>query len=499
MNALEMRIRSALKSPMKSDRVLNPMQELTEVLSAFGLHPGDTGGRIEFIGRDPIISSPLPLATMAAVALMSKAVAAAALWRYRTGEGQDLSVNLGQVLHRLCPFYDRKWELLNGYAPGTPQDPSNPFMPSFMYQTRDDRWIQFVNIYPRTKTAALAFLSCNDDPRAVGEAIRRWDAFPLEDAANRAGLQANVVRTAEEFLETDQYPFLKDLPLIEIEKIGDSPPEPFSENPRAPLDGVRALGLGHVIAGAGLGRALAYHGADVLNVWRPQDFEMDLTYYTANVGMRSCTLDISEAHAMSRFKALACDADVLFSNRRPGYLQKYHLTAEEMAEIRPGIVHVDMSLYGNRGPWANRTGFDQNAGGVSGVFAIEGTAAAPRLTEIFVVNDYAMAWLGAVGTMAALKRRATEGGSYRVRLSLIRLSLWLLQMGVFDKEYAHSVAGSPGEHVYLPPELFTAQTPCGHYQGVTDQVAMARTPGVYRVPLVPRGSSQPEWLSSLHQ
>jgi hypothetical protein len=156
-----------------------------------------------------------------------------------------------------------------------------------------------------------------------------------------------------------------------------------------------------------------------------------------------------------------------------------------------------MSLYGSRGPWANRTGFDQNAGGVSGVFSIEGTPQTPRLTEIFVVNDYAMAWLAAVGTMAALKRRAIEGGSYRVRLSLVRLSLWLLQMGVFDKEYARTVAGTQGEHSYISPELFTADTPCGHYQGLTDQVVMSRTPGYYQTPLVPRGSSRPEWLPKI--
>ena len=495
MNDLETRIRAAHALPMTSDTVLDPISELRQVLSDFGLTPDDTGGSIQFVGRDPIVSSPLPLATMAAVALMAKAAAAASLWRHRTGEVQNLSVNLGQVLHRLCPFYDRKWELLNGYAPGTPQDPGNPFMPGFMYQTRDDRWIQFVNIYPRTKTAALAFLSCNDHPQAVGEAIRRWDAFPLEEAANRAGLQANVIRSVDEFLATDQYQYLKNLPLIEIDKIGESAPEHFSPSPRSPLDGVRALGLGHVIAGAGLGRALAYHGADVLNVWRPQDFEMDLTYYTANVGMRSCTLDFASSDSMHRLKALAQDADIFFSNRRPGYLQRYHLTAEEIAEVRPGIVHVDMSLYGSRGPWANRTGFDQNAGGVSGALSIEGTPQAPRLTEIFVVNDYAMAWLAAAGTMAALKRRATEGGSYRVRISLVRLSLWLLQMGIFDKAYARSVAGSEKDHAYLPPELFTAETPCGYYQGVTDQVFMSRTPGFYRIPLVPRGSSRPEWLA----
>jgi crotonobetainyl-CoA:carnitine CoA-transferase CaiB-like acyl-CoA transferase len=82
-----------------------------------------------------------------------------------------------------------------------------------------------------------------------------------------------------------------------------------------------------------------------------------------------------------------------------------------------------------------------------GVFVPECTMENPRLTEIFVVNDYVMSWLGAVGTLAALKRRATEGGSYRVRISLARLSLWLLQMGVFDKAYARA---SPAPKASMP-------------------------------------------------
>jgi crotonobetainyl-CoA:carnitine CoA-transferase CaiB-like acyl-CoA transferase len=173
-----------------------------------------------------------------------------------------------------------------------------------------------------------------------------------------------------------------------------------------------------------------------------------------------------------------------------------------VAEIRPGLIHVDMSLYGWSGPWAGRTGFDQNAGGATGVFAREGTPERPKLTEIFVVNDYAMSWIASVAVAAALKRRAVEGGSYRIRISLARLSLWLLHMGIFDKAYATSVAGRPGEHEYRAPELFEAETACGFYQGVTDQVKMSRTPGSYRIPLVPRGASRPEWAitdrSKLH-
>jgi hypothetical protein len=60
----------------------------------------------------------------------------------------------------------------------------------------------------------------------------------------------------------------------------------------------------------------------------------------------------------------------------------------------------------------------------------------------------------------------------------------------------------PGEHEYRAPELFEAKTACGFYQGVTDQVKMSRTPGSYRIPLVPRGASRPEWTitdrSKLH-
>ncbi|WP_338743899.1 CoA transferase [Pseudomonas sp. KK18] len=494
MSFLKENIRSALTTPMRSDDVLDPLHELAKVLKSVGLSIESAGGKVAFSGKDPIIKSPLPLATMAGVGLMAKAVAIADLWRTRTGEGQDLSVDLGQVLHRLCPFYDKKWELLNGYAPGVPSDPGNPFMPSHMYKTRDGRWMQLMNIYPRSKSSALSFLGCCDSPQAIAEQVRKWDARDLEEAANSAGLQATMVRTVEEFLECEQFPYLEALPLIEIEKIADCDPIPFTADPKTPLDGIRALGLGHVIAGSGLGRALAYHGADVLNVWRPLDFEMDLVYYTANVGMRSCTLDIGQADAMAKFRELLKGADVFFSNRRPGYLDKLNLSAHAMAQIKPGIIHVDMSLYGHEGPWANRVGFDQNAGGVSGVFALEGTPENPKLTEIFVVNDYVMSWLATVGTAIALKRRATEGGSYRVRVSLARLSIWLLEMGIFDKDYAYEVAGTEGDHAYRAPELFSAQTPCGFYQGVTDQVQMSATPGHYEIPLVPRGSSAPQWL-----
>ena len=214
------------------------------------------------------------------------------------------------------------------------------------------------------------------------------------------------------------------------------------------------------------------------------DYEIDTVYYSSSVGMRSSTIEFAQPEGMTTLRRLITGTDIFFANRRPGYLSQYGLSAEDLAELRPGIIHVDMSVYGSSGPWRDRTGFDQNAGGVSGILAREGTLERPALTEIFVVNDYAMSWLAAMAVLATLRRRAQEGGSYRIHLSLTRLSMWLLQMGLFDKDYAREIGATTGDHAYLPPEVFQADTPCGTYQGVTDQVLMTAT----QLPVAPRST-----------
>jgi hypothetical protein len=73
--------------------------------------------------------------------------------------------------------------------------------------------------------------------------------------------------------------------------------------------------------------------------------------------------------------------------------------------------------------------------------------------------------------------------------------LWLLSLGIFDKDYAKATAGSSDEHADVAPGLFTAETPLGTYQGLTDQTVMSRTPGSFSTVLVPRGSSKPVWLA----
>jgi len=303
------------------------------------------------------------------------------------------------------------------------------------------------------------------------------------------------VRTYEEFLREPQYTeVLSKMPLISIEKIGESEPVPFKRGAKTPLEGIRALGMGHVIAGAGMGRDLAYYGADALNIWRPNDTEVEGFVWDVQIGMRSTILDGSKEDR-AKFDHLLKDADVFFSNRRPGYLEKYGLTAEELSQKKPGLIHAKVVLHGERGPWSNWVGFDEVGAAVAGVFVNEGALTQPSSPPIIPICDNVVGWLGTVGILEALRRRATEGGSYRVVVSLTRTVLWLLSLGIFDKKYAQQTAGSTDEHKSVAPDLFTAETPLGTYQGMTDQVVLSRTPGSFRTVLVPRGSSKPEWLN----
>jgi crotonobetainyl-CoA:carnitine CoA-transferase CaiB-like acyl-CoA transferase len=219
---------------------------------------------------------------------------------------------------------------------------------------------------------------------------------------------------------------------------------------------------------------------------------------TANVGVRSATVHPARGDGPRIVRELLAGADVFYANRRPGYLPSIGLSAEDAAAARPGIVYATNTLHGERGPWRDRVGFDQTAGALTGMFDLEAGGVspevAPRLSPILVVNDYIVSWLTAAGVVAALRRRAVAGGSWRVHVSLTRVALWILELGVFDLDYARSVAGTGEEHAYLDPETFTADTPLGLYQGVTDQVRMSGTPGRYRTVLVPRGSSRPAWL-----
>src|SRR4029077_7171028 len=269
---------------------------VNEVLADVGMTSDDCGGELSFFGSDPILQSPLRFGTMAAIGLAARSVAVAALWRQATGEGQDISVDVRKALRRFCGFFEEKWETMNGRPPSPGGYAVSPFlkMDSFFRETRDGRHVVALDIYPQILMRPLDFLRCSPSTGSINNAILKWDAAELEQAAAAEGLVLAMVRTNEEFRREAQYQqVLSKMPLITVQKIGESDPVTLQASGNLPLHGIRAFGMGHVIAGGAMGRDMALYGADVLNIWRPRDSEVEAFAWDVQVGMRSTMLDDS--------------------------------------------------------------------------------------------------------------------------------------------------------------------------------------------------------------
>jgi CoA-transferase family III len=497
-DTLTKKLKAKLNDPASSAEC-DLKAETDEVLKDIGLTTADSGGKLTFSGSDPILPSSIRFGSAAAIGLAARSVALSAILKQTTGEGQDISVDVRKALRRFAGFFEGKWETINGRGPSPGGYAFSPVFNDmehhFFRKTRDGRHIVALNFYPGLRARFLSFLGAGENNESISNAVSKWDAIELENAAAEKGLVLAMVRTNEEFRRERQYiDVLSKMPLISVEKIGDSDPVPLKANgDNLPLAGVRAFGMGHVIAGAAMGRDMALYGADVLNIWRPHDSEVESFFWDVQVGMRSTILDDSKEDRQ-KFNQLLKRADVFFANKRPGFLKKHGLDAETLSAQKPGLIHATVVLHGEEGPWSNRPGFDEIGAAVSGLFAIEGSPSQPKQPPIVPICDNVVAWLGTTGILEALRRRAIEGGSYRVTVSLTRVVLWLLSLGIFDRAYAKATAGSTDEHTYSAPDLFTAETPLGTYQGMTDQIVLSRTPGKFRTVLVPRGSSKPEWL-----
>jgi len=123
------------------------------------------------------------------------------------------------------------------------------------------------------------FLKRAPNKESIAEAVSKWDSAELDDAAAEAGVVFAIVRTHEEWANHPQGKQLADKLLVEIVKIGDSDPEPFTPAAR-PLSGLRVLAATHVIAGNVMARTLAEHGAEVLQIAHPEEFEHEASSKT---------------------------------------------------------------------------------------------------------------------------------------------------------------------------------------------------------------------------
>ncbi|MEV0600172.1 CoA transferase [Streptomyces sp. NPDC050315] len=469
-------------------------RELDATLKAIGLSRESAVSGLTVTGCHPYVKSTLRMSAAIGVPLLASAVGAAQIWQLRTGRAQRLSLHLGQGMHRMSPFLGGL-ATLNGYpsSMGSLAGLSGPAPAIWdFYRTADGRWAIPIACYPRTRDALLDLLECAHTREHIAAAVARWDAAALEEAAAERAVPLAVARTREEFLAHPQGRAVLAEPLVAVERIADGPVVPLPTGPR-PLSSLRCLQFTHILAGTATGRTLAEYGADVLHVCEPDSFDHEIIWHESAGGMRSARLDLHTRGAAGRntFDRLLRDADVFVHNYRPGKAERLGLTAEECAAAAPGLIHCSLSAYGHTGPWRDRGGFDQQAQALTGISLREGGGELPKLPPGRILCDYIASYLAAAGIMAAAVRRAHEGGSYAVRVSLAGVANWCWELGSWKPE---EVAALAEDALPPAPEWQTRTTPLGALRHTVPPVRLSETPAGYDDPvLVPRGSSAPQW------
>jgi crotonobetainyl-CoA:carnitine CoA-transferase CaiB-like acyl-CoA transferase len=251
---------------------------------------------------------------------------------------------------------------------------------------------------------------------------------------------------------------------------------------------VRVLDMTRILAGPVAARTLAAHGADVLQVSAPHLPNIDQLVIDTGFGKRATSLDIRTQQDSEILRALLAEADVFIQAFRPGALDALGLSPEALAELRPGIVYVSISAWGHAGPWRHRRGYDSLVQSATGIAWECGRDGRPgRLPS--QAQDHACGYLAAFGALVALTRRATDGGSYLVRVSLAQTGHWLKGLGrVTDPGLVEP------DNDAVADLLETTKTPFGFVEHVRPTVVtLSETAPCWVTPPVPLGTHGPRW------
>lgn len=464
-----------------------PHDALRSILPIAGW-PADTETTVAFTGgADPILPTPFRIGAAGAATLAATGLAAAALWELRTGRRQGVGVDVRQATASLRSGHYMK------LGDGDLSARRNSIMG--VYPAKDGRWSYLHCNFPNHRAAALGVLGVPEDRAAVTRAVANWDAAALEEAIIAAKGAGGMVRTQQEWARHPQGVAVAGLPLMEILRIGDSPPEPLPPGDR-PLSGIRVLDLTRVLAGPTGARTLAEHGAEVLKVTGAHLPNLGYQEFDTGHGKLSTQLDLRQPGDVETLRGLVRGADVFSQGYRPGSLGGRGLAPEELAAIRPGLVYVSLSAFGHTGPWADRRGFDTVVQTVSGMTtrqteAVPGDKPGPDFYPVSAI-DYCTGYLMAFGAMVALARRAQQGGSWLVRISLAQVGKWIVDLGEVP---ASSLPGVADEFIAAELEAWSmvSETPSGRLRHLRPVVQLSETPPYWARPSVPLGYHPPVW------
>lgn len=453
--------------------------------------------QIEISGSDPFYKTPFKVGESVAAALTMAGIAANDLWELQHGKRQGLFIDVGHAAASLRTVdYTRKQNDEGQYV----SVPSSDMMKKMLtttqpWPTKDGKWfLPHLNL-PSLTPKVLGVLQCEHSVEGVSSSVRQWEGEALEQAIADAKACGGLIRKPAEWLAHPQGRYLSSIPVIEIRKVRDGAPRPTASTKR-PLDGIRTLDLTRILAGPIAGRTLAEHGADVLMVTAPYLPQVAEHVRDTSHGKRSCFLDFEILKQSEIFRDLAATADVVIDGYRPGALTKKGFGREQLFDLCPGLIHLSVSCFGSDGPFKDRAGWEQIAQAVTGVCHTHGEAVAagqPQLVSA-PMCDYLTGYMGAIGVMLALARRAKEGGSYEVNVSLCQSAMFIQRQGLLE-----GFGSAPGSLTNAELEkLYVKTNTSNHGRMLTlgPVLKMSETTPRWAIPAPNFGQDEPVWLSS---
>jgi crotonobetainyl-CoA:carnitine CoA-transferase CaiB-like acyl-CoA transferase len=448
-------------------------------------------GEVTITGSDPVYPTVFRIGDTAAAVIASIGVAATDLWEMKTGRRQKIAVDTRHAAATMRTTDFTYFKSADGRYEPAPLDPKMQRMRKRTqpWPTKDGRWyLPHLNL-PNLSARVLGVLKCEDSPEGVRDAVAQWNADDLEEAIAKARACGGKVRSNAEWMAHPQGQYLATRPLVEIEKIGESKPEPMRAGER-PLSGIRTLDLTRILAGPVAARTLAEHGADVLMVTASHLPQTPEHVRDTSHGKRSCYLDLTQPADAAKLKDLVTGADVFSQGYRPGVLAARGFGPQELAKLRPGIVTLTISCYGSGGPFADRAGWEQVAQTVTGIcHANDGGSGTPALIHA-AACDWITGYLGAYGVLLALARRAKEGGSYHVRVSLCQSGMFIQRQGKGALD--SSLNGLT--RVEAEALQIEADSPYGTMRFLKPVVQMSETPARWARATPKLGADEPRWL-----
>ena len=186
-----------------------------------------------------------------------------------------------------------------------------------------------------------------------------------------------------------------------------------------PLDGVRVIEMGQLLAGPFTGTILAYFGAEVIKVeppggdpirgWRQVRDGTSLWYRSLGRNKKSVTLDLKSERGRELALQLLESADVAIENFRPGMMEQWGLGPEQVKARNPGLVYARISGYGQTGPYAGKPGYASVTEGFGGFRYINGEPGKAPVRPNISLGDTVAAIHAALGIALALIQRAKPG------------------------------------------------------------------------------------------